>query len=439
MHVLELPQYAGRARPLLRRRPGVRAAARFKNPMAVARQPRTAVRALRTDERPLGQHQRGARGERPAGRTAGRRRAPDTRLRAASASTRSTAPAPPPTRPAPSASPAATPSRNKPARSARLRAPTRPAARRSTRRARGRGAASSGRPAGHRSSGVPAARPGRGAPDRGARARRRSPVPASAARAPPRTAAGRPSRSWRPRASCRGLRSGRRRCGPPRRSDRSAKDQRVAGIGPHRLPGRADGHPPLARNLLIISSLHRTTDDSDLRGSPRTVRRRLAVMQVRTKILPRPRNDRKPKTSVNVVMKTDDASAGSTLSARRPSGISVPADGRDEHVDDHGGHQDEPERPVPAVRIHTPIAPTSPLASAVAQPDQPFFEQRLTGVAPGQLAERDAADDDRQRLRRRVAAHAGHDRHEGRQRDHLVDGPREQPDDRRRDERGRRG
>src|SRR5688572_12987497 len=38
-----------------------------------------------------------------------------------------------------------------------------------------------------------------------------------------------------------------------------------------------------------------------------------------------PRNDRKPKTSVSVVMNTDEASAGSTFAARSPSGTSVPA------------------------------------------------------------------------------------------------------------------
>ena len=41
--------------------------------------------------------------------------------------------------------------------------------------------------------------------------------------------------------------------------------------------------------------------------------------------VPRPRNDRKPKTSVSVVMNTDDASAGSTFSARNDKGMSVPA------------------------------------------------------------------------------------------------------------------
>src|SRR5688572_18729730 len=38
-----------------------------------------------------------------------------------------------------------------------------------------------------------------------------------------------------------------------------------------------------------------------------------------------PRKEKKPKTSVSVVMNTDDARAGSTLAARSPSGMSVPA------------------------------------------------------------------------------------------------------------------
>ena len=59
-------------------------------------------------------------------------------------------------------------------------------------------------------------------------------------------------------------------------------------------------------------------------------------------------------------------------------------------------------------------------------PTSRFLEQRLARVAPGQLAERDAADDDRQRLRRGVAAHAGDDRHEHGERGHRVDRALEQ-------------
>ena len=63
-------------------------------------------------------------------------------------------------------------------------------------------------------------------------------------------------------------------------------------------------------------------------------------------------------------------------------------------------------------------------------PTDRFLDQRLARVAPGQLAERDAADDDGQRLRGRVAAHAGHDRHEHRQRRDPLDGALEERHDR---------
>ena len=46
--------------------------------------------------------------------------------------------------------------------------------------------------------------------------------------------------------------------------------------------------------------------------------------EMRQAVTPILRNSRKPDTSVAVVTKTEDASAGSTLSQRRVSGISVP-------------------------------------------------------------------------------------------------------------------
>ncbi len=189
--------------------------------------------------------------ERAPARSADRRRAPDRRLRAAAASTRSTAPAPPPTRRAQRlADRRAQP--EQPLVRRVCRAPTRRAARRSTPRAPATCAASS------------PSRPAAAASGRRVRLDpvepHQLPVLALDVGRPPtrqrlerrrRTAAATPSRSSPRRASCRGPRSGTRRCGPPRRSDRS-EDERIGGIGSHRVRAAADGHPPLARNLPII-------------------------------------------------------------------------------------------------------------------------------------------------------------------------------------------
>ena len=78
--------------------------------------------------------------------------------------------------------------------------------------------------------------------------------------------------------------------------------------------------------------------------------------------VPRPRNDRKPNTSVNVVMKTDEASAGSTFSARSASGISVPAVAATNMLMTIARPRIEPEHRVALRTSHTTSAATDAAA-----------------------------------------------------------------------------
>ena len=91
----------------------------------------------------------------------------------------------------------------------------------------------------------------------------------------------------------------------------------------------------------------------------------------------------------------------------------------------------------PRVDPHDQRRQRRPSTRPLPMPTSDFLQQRLARVAPGQLAQRDAADDHRQRLRRGVAAHAGHDRHEDRERPATLDRALEQADDRRGQKRGR--
>ena len=119
-------------------------------------------------------------------------------------------------------------------------------------------------------------------------------------------------------------------------------------------------------------------------------------------------------------MNTDEASAGSTLAARSPSGTSVPAVAATNMLMTIAVPSTTPEHRV-AARGPGDQRRHQPERHAVADADERFLQQRLPRVAPGQLAERDAADDDRQRLRAGVAAHAGDDGHEHRQDRQRVD------------------
>ena len=81
-----------------------------------------------------------------------------------------------------------------------------------------------------------------------------------------------------------------------------------------------------------------------------------------------PRNDANPTTSVNVVMNTDEPSAGSTLSAFKPSGTSVPAVAATNRLMSIAMPSTRPSIGSPFVAQATPAA-TNPERDAIAQAD----------------------------------------------------------------------
>src|SRR4030095_304751 len=90
----------------------------------------------------------------------------------------------------------------------------------------------------------------------------------------------------------------------------SAENQRLAGVERHECSLFYVVRAPQC-SILSSCSLSLPLPDSYTRYLAKTVAR--------------PRNEKKPNISVIVVMKTDEANAGSTLAARSPSGTSVPA------------------------------------------------------------------------------------------------------------------
>ena len=129
-------------------------------------------------------------------------------------------------------------------------------------------------------------------------------------------------------------------------------------------------------------------------------------------------------------MNTDEASAGSIFMRLQPQRHQRAGRGRDEHVHDHRHAQQQSQHRVGLGRPRDARGHGAQ-RQAVAQADQRFFGQRLARAGPRQLAERQAAHDDGQRLRGRIAAHAGDDRHEHRERRHLLNRAFEQRDHRR--------
>jgi hypothetical protein len=128
-----------------------------------------------------------------------------------------------------------------------------------------------------------------------------------------------------------------------------------------------------------------------------------------------PRNEANPQTSVNVVMNTAEASAGSIFSALRPSGMSVPTRPATNRFMTMANARIMPSRKSPFI-THATRAAMAPTTTPLPTPTSTFLSSAFPGVAPGQLPQGDATDDDRQRLCGRVATHAGHDRHEHRER-----------------------
>ena len=132
--------------------------------------------------------------------------------------------------------------------------------------------------------------------------------------------------------------------------------------------------------------------------------------------------------SVIVVMNTDDASAGSTLAARSPSGTSVPAAAATNMLITIARPSTSPSVGLP--RTHPDDRRRRRAQHhTVSDADEHLLQERLPRVAPRQLTQRDTAHDDGQRLRAGVAAHARDDGHEHGQHGKQIDGPLEQPHD----------
>src|SRR5690606_22523036 len=127
---------------------------------------------------------------------------------------------------------------------------------------------------------------------------------------------------------------------------------------------------------------------------------------------------------------------GIDLQRAQPQGKQRTGHRRHEDVEYHGGHHDQPEHPLAARNNPHGNRTEQADGQSVAEANYPLLHQRLTGVAPGEFSDGDAAHDDSQRLRGRVPAQTGNDGHEGRQDDDLLDRGGEHADNGRRDERG---
>ena len=151
-----------------------------------------------------------------------------------------------------------------------------------------------------------------------------------------------------------------------------------------------------------------------------------------TNTVARPRNEAKPTTSVNVVMNTDEASAGSTFRAFRPSGTRVPAVAATNMLQTMAMPSSRPSIGSFLVAQATPAA-TVPSASPFPTPMSASLARALRAFAH-ELAQRQAPHDHRQRLRRGVAPHPRHDGHEDGEGRDLLDRALEERHDRGRDE-----
>ena len=103
------------------------------------------------------------------------------------------------------------------------------------------------------------------------------------------------------------------------------------------------------------------------------------------------------------------------FAALRPSGTSVPAAAATNMLMIMAAHRTRPSSGLPRV-TQTTTAATRPRMTPFPHADDGLLQERFAGIAPSQLPQCDTADDDGQRLRGRVTAHPGHDRHEDRQR-----------------------
>src|SRR4051812_18838835 len=100
----------------------------------------------------------------------------------------------------------------------------------------------------------------------------------------------------------------------------------------------------------------------------------------RMKMVQRPSHDANPKTSVKVVMNTDEASAGSTFMARSASGISVPAVAATNMLMSIAAPRMAPSQTFP-FHIQTTMAPTRPQAMPLPMPTPASLSSALRVLA----------------------------------------------------------
>ena len=127
-----------------------------------------------------------------------------------------------------------------------------------------------------------------------------------------------------------------------------------------------------------------------------------------------PRKSRKPKTSVNVVTTTADATAGSTPMRRRKRGTPAPTAPAITMFPEHGEpqHQTEAEVLLPQ---DGDDGHQDPQQDSVQEPEQGFPNQQPPRLYAHELAECDRANDEREGLRTADASLSRHNREEGRE------------------------
>ena len=210
-----------------------------------------------------------------------------------------------------------------------------------------------------------------------------------------------------------------------------------------RLAGDKNVHPCLLRiEPLCRTKIQARSDESGFHAQtsfvPRFVNRCPtldAAGQCSRTSVARPRKLRKPITSVTVVRTTPPASAGSKPMRLSVSGTSTPASAAEQQVDGqrrrdhqrqrHSRNQSEHDQPEQRAQH-----------DAIDQGHAHFLPQQHARVGAADLAQRQAAHHQGQHLGAGIAAHAGDDRHQHRQRDDFLDRGLELADHARGQERG---
>ena len=130
---------------------------------------------------------------------------------------------------------------------------------------------------------------------------------------------------------------------------------------------------------------------------------------------------KKPKTSVTVVNKTTEATAGSAPARSKPSGIRIPANPGHQEINDHRQRDDAAElriaKPNPSNAIHNNDKHDSIDAS-----DQYFLADDAHRVARREFFRCQRPHGNGQRLRTGISSHRRNNRHQDRQCHDLFDG-----------------